>query len=178
MNINALHSNCGQGDKGAEERLFESLSVRFRFFAEQKIRDRLDAEEVCQKALTVVFEKYRAIVFETSFSAWAHRVLDNEILKHYRTHAYHENLFMPMEDDGQSAAAWNPDPELKRRLLGCMKRICDVNSRYARTLNLKYQGYEAEDICRMLKITANNLYVILSRARSLLRLCLDKGDIG
>ena len=53
MNINALHSNCGQGDKGAEERLFESLSVRFRLFAEHKIRDRLDAEEVCQKALNI-----------------------------------------------------------------------------------------------------------------------------
>jgi RNA polymerase sigma factor (sigma-70 family) len=137
----------------------------------------LDAEEVVQNSLMVVARKYRGINFETSFAAWAHKVLSNEILKYYRAKSYRQDMFMSSIEGNDTAASWDPNPEIKRRLLDCMKKLCETNSRYARTLNLKYQGYGAEDICRKLKMTANHFYVALSRARSMLKHCLEKGEI-
>lgn len=177
MDINTLFSNCRQGGKAAEEALFAALTARFRLFAEQKVRNRVDADEIVQNALMVVFKKYRAIDFEISFAAWAHRVLENEILKYYRAKSYHNNLFMQVEPDASPSALWHPDPTLKRRVVDCMKKICEANARYARTLNLKHQGYGTDDICRKLEISPENFYVILSRARSMLKLCLETGVI-
>jgi len=177
VNIDHLYENLCHGDKTAEGELFRHLTERFRLFAELKVRDKMDAEEVVQNAVMVIARKYRAIEFETSFAAWAHKVLSNEILKYYRTKAYHDDLFMRVELESSPSALWNPDPDFKRRLLECIRKLCDANIRYARTLNLKYQGFDIDDICRKLKVTTENLYVILSRARSLLKLCLEKGDI-
>ena len=177
MNIDLLFQNLNRNDKSAESEFFRHLTERFRLFAELKIRDKMDAEEVVQNAVMVVARKYRSIEFETSFAGWAHKVLSNEVLKYYRTKAYRDNLFMQVEIESSPCALWNPDPDFKRHLLDCVRKLCSANVRYARTLNLKYQGFEVEEICRRLKVTEDNLYVILSRARSLLRLCLEKGDI-
>ena len=177
MNIDLLFQNLNRNDKSAESEFFRHLTERFRLFAELKIRDKMDAEEVVQNAVMVVARKYRSIEFETSFAGWAHKVLSNEVLKYYRTKAYRDNLFMQVEIESSPAALWNPDPDFKRLLLDCVRKLCSANVRYARTLNLKYQGFEIGEICRKLKVTEENLYVILSRARSLLRLCLEKGDI-
>ena len=84
MNINELHKRIGAGDPEAEERLFESLSARFRMFARQRVKDKEDAEEIVQDALTTIVQKYRGIEFETSFAAWAHKVLEYKILDHFR----------------------------------------------------------------------------------------------
>ncbi len=177
MNIDTLYNDCRGGDKAAEERLFEKLSARFCVFAELKIRDEMDAQEVCQKALMIVFEKYRAITFETSFAAWAHKVLHNEILKFYRDQANRDKVLARDDDGSLSASTWNSDPELKRRMLECIKKICRAYIRYARILNLKYQGYTGEEICERLAITPNNFYSMVSRARSLLDTCLETGDV-
>jgi DNA-directed RNA polymerase specialized sigma24 family protein len=52
-----------------------------------------------------------------------------------------------------------------------------ANKRYARILVLRYQGYSAEEICDEFKITSKNLYMILSRARVLLKRCIETGEI-
>lgn len=125
----------------------------------------------------VVFQKYRAINFETSFAAWAHQVLQNEILKFYRSQANRAKILVRDHDDSVSASTWNSDLELKRRMLECIKKICGAYIRYARILNLKYQGYTGEEICERLAITPNNFYSMVSRARSLLDTCLETGDV-
>lgn len=177
MNIDKLYNQCRQGDKTAENELFRNLSARFRLFAELKIRDKVDAEDVVQNAIMTIARKHPAIEFEVSFTAWAHKVLHNEILKYYRSRGYRDELFISAEADTLPQAEWRSDPELKRHLMECMQKLCEANARYARALNLKYQGYEVLEICRKLNVTAGNFYVILSRARSMLKACLDNGDL-
>jgi DNA-directed RNA polymerase specialized sigma24 family protein len=46
--------------------------------------------------------------------------------------------------------------------------------RHARILVMKYQGYRTAEICERMSITPNNLYVTLSRARAMLKACLEK----
>lgn len=177
MTINNLHSLVREGDKGAEGKLFQSLTESFRLFAQHKIWNRDDSEEVVQDTLTAIAAKYRMIDFEISFAAWAYKVLENKILHYYRTKRCRESKFAQTGNGEDLAVSQTTNPDLKRRLLECLKKVSGVNRRHARILNLRYQGFSTEDICGKLGVTRNNVYILLSRARSMLKLCLEEGDI-
>ncbi|UCD16417.1 MAG: RNA polymerase sigma factor [Candidatus Zixiibacteriota bacterium] len=176
--IAALYKySCG-GDQVSEDRLFERLSERFREFVRHRIWDEHDAEEIVQDALMVIYKSYKDITFTTSFTAWAYKVLDNRILAYIK--AKKREAGRPVQrglTDGIVATAIEcEDSELRRRLLECLKKTAEANTRYARVLNLHYQGYSTGEICDRLILTRNSFYILLSRARSVLRACLKKGE--
>ena len=177
MNINALHNKAINGDRADEDRLFQSLTVRFRLFVYQRVWNEDDAKEIVQEALITITKEYKEIEFQTSFSAWAYQVLQNKISNYIRMKKSREKVVEPMPDGNPDFAAWSPDPVLEPKLLGCLRELGRTNLRYARILNLKYQGYDVEDICRKLDIKPGNFYVILSRARSMLKQCIENGGI-
>jgi len=177
LTINELHALAKGGDNQAENRLFCSLTESFRLFVQHRIWDEQDAEELVQDTLATIAEKYRGIDFAASFAAWAYKTLENKLLHYYRTKHGRESRFAQMTDDQEHEDFRASDPALKRQLMNCLRRICEANNRYARILNLRYQGYSTEEICERLGITRNNAYILLSRARSMLKLCLEKGDL-
>lgn len=176
VSINAFYLSARDGDARAEERLFEKLSARFGFFAQQRIWDRDDAQEIAQEALAAVCERYKSIEFKVSFAAWAHKVLDNKILEYYKTRSRRREREQAA-GNGESAAAHGSSHMLERQLLECLRKLNKGFKRHARILNFHHQGYSVDEICRRLELTRTNLYSILSRARSMLLLCLEKGDI-
>ena len=177
MDINALHDSAQTGDQLSEQKLFESLSVRFRLFVRRKIDSPEDCEEVVQEALMGIARKYKDMDFQTSFIAWAHGVLNNEVLRYYRRKGLRERRFgQPVEPDFIPGPA-DPDVVLRKQLLDCLDKVNRSNRRYARVLNLHYQGFTTAEVCAKLKLSENNSYVILSRARSMLEICLATGDI-
>lgn len=176
-NVNLLYEQAIAGDKRSSELLFCELGVSFRIFVRQRTLNALDGEEIVQEALTTIAEKFREVRIETSFAAWAHKVLSNKLLDHYKSCRVRSEVMTNSVEIDMSADAVS-NPELKRRLIDCLKRIHGVNSFHARALNLHYQGYSTTEICVRLGVGANNFYVMLSRARTMLRLCLEKGEIG
>ena len=177
MNLNDLYQKACIGGKDAEDHLFQFLSARFRLVARHRIWHKEDAEEVVQDSLTTVIQKYRDVRIETSFAAWAQRVLDLNILEYIRKKGHQAKRFEPMPDTETSAMTGNPNPSLKLKLLDCLKQLSRVNRRHARILVFIYQGYGVDEVCRMLKLRVNNYYSVLSRARDMLELCLDKGEV-
>lgn len=179
MDINTLHSNACKGDDRAVKELFEVLSSRFRLFTHLKIQNRADAEEVVQEALMTIHAEYSNITFRTSFSAWACKVLDNRILYYLRRRQREKQRMAqginPSQDSMEMSVG--ADPDLKRRLLGCLQSVCRRNIRYARILNLHYLGYKTDEICARMNVRAETLYSALSKARSMLEDCLEKGDV-
>lgn len=177
--INDLYRRTLDGDKSAENELFEFLTARFRLFARHRIWIQADAEEIVQETLMVILGEYKSLVIDTSFTAWAYKVLDNRILAYIKNRSRDRDRTAKMDDlPEKTAAIENPGAnDLKRRLVTCLRKICVANTRYARILNLHYQGYVTDEICTRLGITQTNFYSILSRARSLLDFCLDKGEI-
>lgn len=178
MDFNELHNRARLHGAEDEKTLFQKITVIYRYFAGHKIRNKEDAQEVVQNALMVVAKKYKEIDIKVSFAAWAHQILKNEIMKYYRSKATQKETNTEPAENIVNSPVHSPDPELKNALLECLRKICRTNPRYARTLNLKYQGYETKEICRKLKTTPGNLHVILFRARSLLKACLNKGDLA
>lgn len=174
MNINTLHKLAVEGDKSAERNLFAVLTESFGLFLQQRVENDSDAEEIVQDAVTTIAQHYLTLEVQKSFAAWAYRVLENKLLYYYRTRANRRKRSAPWTETHEETAAPTPDPDFKRRLLDCLRQIASANLRRARVLNLHYQGFDAEGISRRMNMTRNGMYVLLSRARTLLRECLDK----
>ena len=173
--MNHLLLQARKGDKIAEKQLFECLRVRFRHFAGRIIRDKDAVEDVVQEACVTVLEKYKTTTFPKGFSAWAYGVLNMKIRKYLERTAVSQKRSVPesMANNLKVMPSVLSDPDLKRRLIECLKRILEVNRRYARALNLSYLGYEVDEMCQRLNVNPNNLYVILNRGRSMLKDCLQ-----
>ena len=177
MSINDLLKLAVDGDKKAENQLFEELSARFLLITRHKVENQQDCEEIVQKALTVILEQFKNIKFEVSFAAWAKKVLDHRIIDYYRSKKRHQNRITGFVEDSVSTGRRELDPIFKKKLLDCLKKVNAHNKQHSRMLVLKYLGYSFDEICIKLGLTRNNSYSVLSRARSMLEICLKKGDI-
>jgi RNA polymerase sigma factor (sigma-70 family) len=178
MDINSLYNQARSGDEEAAEQLFEKLTARFRFFATQSVGTASDAEELVQDALLVILRKYRQIEIQTSFVAWAQAVLEREILAYHRKKNTRARRFHEFIQQTDATAAENSDPIFQRVLLKCLDQVAKRSRNYARILNLHYQGYTTGEVSQRVGVTKNHSYVLLSRARSLLEACLEKGGVS
>lgn len=178
MTINELYNNARNGDKSAEAELFKKLTDRFRVFAHRKIWNKEEAEEIVQNALATVLSEYGTIEVTSSFAAWAHKVLENKFLAYIQARKRRSGKDIPLESAEYSSEKWTPDPTLKMRLLNCLKDVGRANQRYARILNLHHLGFDRIEVCEKLGMTVTQSYVVMSRARALLKECLDKGEPG
>ena len=177
IGINDLYSRLINGDTSAENELFQKLTVSFGLFVEQRIQDESDAQEVVQDSLMVIARKLKNLEISTSFSAWAYKTLQYELLHYYRSKGYRERTFVHTDELNQMTGTYELDPKFRIKLLDCLKQLSQTQLRYAQALTLRFQGYSPAEIARKLDISSNNFYVTLSRARSLLKDCLNTGAI-
>ena len=178
--LNYLYSQTLTGDPDAEKHLFEALDARFRLFVRRRIRNTDDGNELVQNTLMAIKTEYKSTTISLSFAAWAYKVLDNRIMAYFKAQIRTRDRLVSIDDAAieQSLAAPAIDFELRRQLMSCLERIGKANHNYAKVLNLKVQGHSTQEICAQMKITTTNLYSILSRARSMLERCLEKGEIN
>jgi RNA polymerase sigma-70 factor (ECF subfamily) len=165
------------GDQVARKQLYEQLYVSFRILARHRIADWNDAEEVVQAAMVKVSSKLDQLTEAERFSAWAHAILKHEVIDHYRTVQSRRSRELELEETSIPLRHQSDDGELKAKLKECLKKLNAVFGRHARILNLRYQGYSTGEICERMQLTPNNLYVMLNRARSMLKNCLESGEI-
>jgi len=173
-----LYRRLSDGDPAAQKQLYEQLYVSFRILARHRVADWNDAEEVVQAAMVKVSSKLDQLTEAERFSAWAHAILKHEIVDHYRTAGSRRNREVELEDSSLSHGQDPDDRQLKAKLKECLKKLNAVFGKHARILNLRYQGYSTGEICQRMSLTPNNFYVILSRARSMLKNCLESGEIS
>lgn len=94
----------------------------------------------------------------------------------------HQNMENHFDDDGQwvnGPAKWKGNPEKlleQKSFMDIVKKcLLELPERPAKALSLKeIDGESTEKICKVLNITSTNCWVILHRARSLMRACIEK----
>jgi RNA polymerase sigma factor (sigma-70 family) len=177
LDVNELLIKARDGDLASETQLFQYLTTRFRHFAKRNIWNSEDCEEIVQEALMTVSDKYKEIDYTSSFIGWAHQVLQNKIMNFHSKKKRQSELQKVYEKKVGHLSPDHADYEFEQQLIQCLNELNRRNKRYARAVNLAYQGFTAEEICRKLDVTRDNFYSILSRSRSLLLLCLKKGTI-
>ena len=171
--MDELVDKARSGDPRAEKQLFDDLLVRFRYLTKRRVGEEF-YEDIVQDSLGTIFQKYRTETFSVSFLAWSYGVLKMKIGNHLQSKKRHSGRQSELVDDTQVDFRSAIDPNLKRRLIECLREIASGARHFARVLNLSYQGYTTQEICDKLNMTSNHYYVSLSRGRSLLAGCLER----
>lgn len=179
MDLQQTLTKARGGDESAREELFRYLHVRFSVVAKRRIGEQ-DAEDIVHDACVTVLEKYRSLAPDVQFEAWAYKVLRNKIGSYLRNLAVrHKAVDTTGRIDGiGSSRQPEIDPELRMRLILCLRKVTRVYPDYARALNLVNLGYKTREICQRLNVRPNHLYVMLHRCRSWLGDCVMGGPVG
>ena len=176
--MNQLLSRVINGDKSAEQLLFQMLHVRFRVIAKRRTRGQV-GDDIAQDACLTVLEKLRSGVRPDNFEAWAYNVLRNKIGNYYQYRDTRRPVApsRPLRPGTADAGLAEDELHTRHTLLECMHKLIRAFPRHARVLNLIYQGYDTEEICGRLEIKPSYLYVILNRGRRMLRECIESGRL-
>ncbi len=174
--LNELYELAKAGGMAAEKEMLKLLFDILTIHAEIRLRDPDEAKDVVQETCVTIREKYKTITIKSSFSGFAFGVLKNKIgnhiLKKRSKRKMVDNLSL-----SSNPGSYPVDHDLEISLLDCLKMIRKINLRYARALNLNFNGYKTDEICRIMRIKSGNYYGILSRGRTILRKCLETGEV-
>lgn len=160
-------------------------------FARARVKDRAIAEDLVQDTFLAAVQSKARYKGESSEKTWLFGILKHKIIDHYRKNKYIVHIqdfaddpdrmeaFFNDKGGWQSRPAhWSNNPgkahenkefldHFFRCLSGLPKRTADVFA------HREIDGLSTAEICTLLGITENNCWVILYRARMLLRKCLE-----
>ena len=166
--MNYLFIRAKNGDKKAEEKIFQILSVRFSYLAKQRVGEGA-SEDITQDACLTVMQKYPSLADTVEFEVWAYKVLRNKIGNYYQKRAQEINYFVKDDSPVEYFHPKSINENLRMQISDCLNKISAKNPRYYRILNLVSEGYKTNEIAEMLHVKPNNLYVILNRSRTMLK---------
>jgi RNA polymerase sigma-70 factor (ECF subfamily) len=152
------------------------------------VRDRV--EDAVQASLLVFVQRASDFDGRARACTWIHGILQRKIWearKGLRREIEQEEIDGVVESRFVADGSWLRPPrgplealargEVQRELQACLDGVSD-RQRLAFTLR-EVEGFETEEVCKILEVSANNLGVLLFRARNKLRECLEaKGFEG
>jgi len=160
-------------------------------FALSRLRDRAAAEDLVQETFLAALHARENFKGRSSVTTWLAGILKHKIIDHFRK----ESRTQPVEDVESFASnmenffdekgkwkirppKWTSNPtelyEQKEfmKILGLC--LSELSSRMARIFTLReLEELSTKEICKVFNISATNCWVILYRARMLLRRCLE-----
>jgi len=166
-------------------------------YAVVRLRDEAVAEDVVQETLLSAIQSLRSYSGKATERTWLTSILKHKIVDHFRksvrevpigeeeTDMSDLDVLFHREDQWQNHWAnafaptdWNMSPEasLERSefymVLGmCMSKMPE---RVAGVFALReMDGLDSTEICELLSLSASNFWVIMHRARMLLRRCIE-----
>lgn len=160
-------------------------------YALKRLGNAHDAEELVQDALLAAYERVDQFEGRSTERTWLTGILRNKILQFFRDRPDDapideeaigravDKQFTRSRKWRKSPARWSGDPEalaesddFKVVLARCLSKMPD---RLAETfLLIETHEHAAATVGEMLGATANNVHVMLYRARSLMRACLER----
>ena len=160
-------------------------------YAMLRLRDRSAAEDLVQETFLAALKSRGSFSGGSSEATWLAGILKHKIADHYR----HQALEAPLEDgdlreqpdpssfnrSGHWASGpvdWGGNPadlyREKKFLDQFTKCLSGLSPNHANAFTLReIEGEDTGEICKVLNVTETNLWVILHRARMLLRRCLE-----
>lgn len=164
--------------------------------ARMALADAAQAEDLVQDTLIAVFEQHSERRGESTLSTWATSILRHKVADWYRSPVRTRQVALPTHDDSDSLAddidamydasghyrepipAWQqPDGHAETRQLKATLDAC-LSCLPAQTRRVfmmrEWLGFETDEICQRMAISADNCRTILHRARMSLRDCMQR----
>jgi RNA polymerase sigma-70 factor (ECF subfamily) len=165
-------------------------------YAVARLRDPARAEDAVQETFLAALKGGKSFAGRSAEKSWLTGILKNKIYDHFRK-ASRETSFTDLEfysdeesdrfiPDGLMAGGWvhelgpvewsSAGESLDNELFWKTYRDCSnkLPKNVAAVFNLReLDGLETKEVCELLNISENNLWVMLHRARMALRRCLE-----
>lgn len=160
-------------------------------FAIARVNDYDLAKDLIQETFLAGVKSAKNFEGKSSEKTWLVAILKRKIIDYYRkinSKKGQAEIRVSFYDDGENEGNWiedrvpqswsyTSDKEIENEELADQLNKC-INSlpeKYAIAFKMKtIQEFETEDICNELGISSSNLWVIIHRARTQLRQCMEK----
>ncbi len=171
-------------------------------YALVRLRDPAKAEDMVQETFLAALKGGSRFAGRSAEKSWLVGILKNKICDHFRK-ASRETSFTDLDfysdeendrfiPDGifqggwiheLGPLEWSPDPGASLDSQAFWKTFHDCSSKLPKNVATVFtlrevDGVESKEICKMLNISENNLWVMLHRARMALRRCLETNWFG
>lgn len=171
---------CRLAEKGnisAFERIYERYHRRTYSLTLRMTGSQTEAEDLTQEVFIQLFRKIGSFRGESAFSTWLHRLTVNQVLMHFRRRSVKNER---TSDDGEmpeqtvhGTSDPNKMPVVDR--IALKNAIADLPKGYKSVFVLHdVEGFEHEEVARMLKISVGTSKSQLHKARLKLRGLLIK----
>jgi len=159
-------------------------------YAVVRVNDGDLAKDLVQETFFSGLKSAKNFLGKSTERTWLVAILKRKVIDHYRktnSRKGRAEVRMNFYDTGENEGSWIEErvpqswdnasekaienQELKAQLEVC---IDNLPEKYAMVFRMKtIQDFETEEICKELDITASNLWVIIHRARTQLRKCME-----
>jgi RNA polymerase sigma-70 factor (ECF subfamily) len=165
-------------------------------FALARVKDRTTAEDLVQETFLAAVKSRDRFRGQSTEKTWLFGILKHKVIDHYRrkkTVVYEQELTAGTENLEaffNAKGAWREMPQHWRLNPGKSHQVrefldhfyqclADLPQKTAEVFACReIEGLSTPEICKRLGITAGNCWVILYRARVLLRKCLELAGLG
>lgn len=165
-------------------------------FALARVKDKAIAEDLVQETFLAAVKSKERFKGQSSEKTWLFGILKHKVIDHYRKNKstiYAQDISTDPDNLGAffnakggwqiRPAHWRTNPgkvqETKEFLDHFYRCLSDLPQRSADAFVYReIDGLSTEEICKLLDITVSNCWVIMYRARMLLRKCLELVGLG
>jgi RNA polymerase sigma-70 factor (ECF subfamily) len=168
---------AAEGSLPAFEIIYQRHHRRVYSLCLRMTNSQTEAEDLTQEVFIQLFRKAASFRGDSAFSTWLHRMTVNQVLMHFRRRSVKNEK---VSDDGEMPeqtvhGTANPDrmPVVDR--IALKKAIAELPNGYKNVFVLHdIEGYEHEEVAKMLKISVGTSKSQLHKARLKLRGLLIK----
>ena len=165
----------------------EKYSDIFFNYISKRVTDKTIVKDILQETFIAAWKSSSSFKNNAAEKTWLFAILKNKLIDYYRlqakvgTESFENSYFFDNADHWTEKGApktWeNYNVSLNRKefyqvLVICKGKLSPVQQL---AFTMKYvEEYEADFICKVLKITTSNYWVIVHRSKLQLRSCLEK----
>ena len=168
---------AASGNIAAFEILYERYHRRTYSLCLRMTGNQTEAEDLTQEVFIQLFRKIGSFRGDSAFSTWLHRLTVNQVLMHFRRRSFKNEK---TSEDGEIPEQIVPGTENQLRMpvldrIALTKAVSQLPPGYRSVFLLHdVEGYEHEEVARLLKISVGTSKSQLHKARLKLRGLLIK----
>lgn len=173
LNTEQLIDLCKSGNQSAQLEIYNRYYKTMYNASFRIVKNSFEAEDIMQDSFLMAFTKLESLKETKIFGPWLKRIVINNSIYHYKKN--NKNNEVPLDDmlykveaDSDGIESNYEFTNLKaQQVLDTMKTLKD-NYQIALTLNL-IEGYDYEEISKIMNISNANCRTTISRAKEQLR---------
>lgn len=161
-------------DESSQREIFRKYAGKMLAVCQRYARNTMDAEDMLQDAFIKVFDKIQQFKNQGSFEGWIRKIVVNTALKKYSVIRYDKEIsgYEIKEHDESFTEASAYSQMTEKELMGLINNLPDG---YRMIFNLYViEGYQHDEIGKMLKIQPGTSRSQLVKARNMLKMQLNK----